>query len=179
MTFSFQFEYLVKWQGFPSSSNTWEPAYNFLSAETIREYHEKKELRRVKKKEKRRESVSDESKLLLHLYSNQCKLKQFDICTQVPNDNKSSDDSSIMDGKRLPYHPEKVLNIYQNDKGELITLIKFKGRPKASFVPAEWANVHCPELVIAFYENRIYWTIDGETLTKHVNNQNTMANLAN
>lgn len=92
------------------------------------------------------------------------------------NDNKSTDQSSKMNEKHWSYHPEKVLNIYRNDKGELITLIMFKGLPKASSMPSEWANARCPELVIEFYESRIFWTVDGKTLTKHVEKVNTMAN---
>lgn len=58
-----QFEYYVKWQGFPSTSNTWEPACNFLCPDMIRDYHEKKrEEKRLsdleKKKIQRRKSVS-------------------------------------------------------------------------------------------------------------------------
>lgn len=58
-----QYEYYVKWQGFPSTSNTWEPACNFLSLAMIREYHEKKRIEnhlseQEKKKISRRKSVS-------------------------------------------------------------------------------------------------------------------------
>lgn len=71
----------------------------------------------------------------------------------------------------MAYIPEKVLNILQNERGDLITLVKFKARPEARFVPSEWANFRCPELVIEFYENRIYWTIDGKQLTKHMKSE--------
>lgn len=77
-----------------------------------------------------------------------------------------------MDGREIPFIPEKVLNIYQNDKGNLITLVKFRGRPDAKFVPADWANNRCPGLVIEFYESRIYWTIDGKNMTKHMSKEN-------
>lgn len=56
------------------------------------------------------------------------------------------------------YEPKKVLNIYhlKDDEKSLVALLQFKNK-KNGFVRAAWANKHCPELVINFYENRIYW----------------------
>jgi hypothetical protein len=33
-----QFEYKVKWKGYPNSQSTWEPAHNFLDTTCIRNY---------------------------------------------------------------------------------------------------------------------------------------------
>lgn len=68
--------------------------------------------------------------------------------------------------ERLSYIAEKVVNILQDDLGNLIVLTKFKGRPEPQFVPSAWANEKFPALVIQFYENRIYWAVDG-MLAKH------------
>lgn len=56
------------------------------------------------------------------------------------------------------YEPTKVLNIYhlQDDKKCLVALLQFKNRNNG-FVRAEWANKRCPDLMIKFYENRIFW----------------------
>lgn len=79
-----------------------------------------------------------------------------------------SEDSKAME--RLPYIAEKVINICQDEFGNLIVLTKFKGRSKPTFVPSEWANDNYPALVIQFYENRIYWAAPDGSLAKHENN---------
>lgn len=55
--------------------------------------------------------------------------------------------------------PEKVLNIFhvKNDEKNLVAHVQFKNQAEPAFVPASWANQHCPLMVIQFYENRIYW----------------------
>lgn len=55
--------------------------------------------------------------------------------------------------------PEKVLNIFhvKNDEKSLIAHIQFKNRSEPAYVSAPWANRHCPQMVIKFYESRIYW----------------------
>lgn len=55
--------------------------------------------------------------------------------------------------------PEKVLNIFhvKNDEQSLVAHIRFRNRPEPAYVSAPWANKHCAQLVIKFYESRIYW----------------------
>lgn len=55
--------------------------------------------------------------------------------------------------------PERVLNIFhvRDDEKNLIVRIQFKNRSEPAHVSASWANENCPQLVIKFYESRIYW----------------------
>lgn len=57
------------------------------------------------------------------------------------------------------YEPEKILNIFhmRDNEKELVAVVQFKNRKDFAFVHAAWANDNCPELVIEFYESRIYW----------------------
>lgn len=43
-----------------------------------------------------------------------------------------------------------------DENGELVFLVQWKGREKAALVPAEEANVKCPQLVIQFYASRLH-----------------------
>lgn len=54
---------------------------------------------------------------------------------------------------------EKVLNIYhmRDDETNLVAMVQFKEIVGTGYVRALWANEHCPQLVIEFYEQRIFW----------------------
>lgn len=55
--------------------------------------------------------------------------------------------------------PQNVLHIthVKNDAKNLVVLIKFDGCDDPAYVYSKWANEHCPQLVIAYYEQRIRW----------------------
>ena len=44
-------EYFVKWEGYSSAENTWEPADNILNQELIDEFEERKRQQRAKEKQ--------------------------------------------------------------------------------------------------------------------------------
>lgn len=49
-------------------------------------------------------------------------------------------------------------------KGELAFLMKWKNISKAEMVRAKDANIHCPQVVIKFYESRIKWDSESKEL---------------
>lgn len=55
--------------------------------------------------------------------------------------------------------PEKVLNVthIKGEEKNLVTLIQFDGAKDPVYVCSKWANKHCPQLVIKYYESRIRW----------------------
>lgn len=105
---------------------------------------------------------NEESKKKRHTMDKQLPRKQ----TMTPNDEKLIDES-IVHGEFLSDEyirennlvPRKVLNIshIKNEEKNLVALIRFDGEDDPAFVFAEWANEHCPQLVITYYESRIRW----------------------
>lgn len=65
-------------------------------------------------------------------------------------------ESYIEEQNLLPIEVVHISHIKGQEKN-LVTLIKFDGADNPAFVYSKWANEHCPQLVIAYYEERIRW----------------------
>ncbi|XP_055313216.1 chromobox protein homolog 3-like [Sitodiplosis mosellana] len=138
-----KFEYFVKWKGYDNNSNTWEPADNFESPRMLVEYHNSLE----------GNSISDQLTRMQNAISNPIKRKSSKK-TLDPDDLLTA--TTIKDRNLVP---EKVLNIFhvRNDEKDLVAFIRFKNTKQPEFVQASWAHENCPQLVIQFYESRIFW----------------------
>lgn len=128
-------EYLLKWKGYPDSSeNTWEPEENLDCPDLIGEYEDKA---KKKKEEKKRKQADEEG-------SSKKKKK-----VAEEEDNKPR-------GFDRGLQPERIIGATDSG-GELMFLMKWKDSDEADLVPARQANIRCPQIVIAFYEERLTW----------------------
>lgn len=59
------------------------------------------------------------------------------------------------------FKPQKILGA-SDSTGELMFLIQYEKLDRAELVRAKEANVKCPQLVIAFYEERLTWHSEDE-----------------
>jgi len=130
-------EYLLKWKGYPDSENTWEPEENLDCPDLISGYEDKKKKREAEKGVKRKSTTNGAKE-------DQAKKKK-----KEDNDNKPR-------GFERGLTPERIIGA-TDSSGELMFLMKWNGSDEADLVPARQANVRCPQIVIAFYEERLTW----------------------
>lgn len=133
---------LNKFQGYDRSANTWEPEKNFESPKLLEDYH----------KSIRAASTPNVSARIKDDAPNTSKQKpkKFLVADDLLMPNRIKERNLV---------PEKVLNIFhvRDNEKDLVAYIRFKNQKEAQFVQASWAHKHCPQLVIEFYESRIFW----------------------
>lgn len=169
-------EYLLKWKGYDSSANTWEPKENLECPDLIKAFEDtrvapKKEVTKEKEKKKPKPSSTTGSG------SSSSKKKDSDAENDASDDDEKDDNASTkssksksasaadndatasddgMNGFEKGYVPEKILGATEANN-ELLFLIQWKDKDKAQLVSSKEARKHCPQLVIDFYEERLIW----------------------
>lgn len=127
-------EYLIKWEGYPDTENTWEPQENLDCPDIISAYEEKSQKKKEEKKRKKEAESSGGKKKQKVVEEEDNKPRGFDRGLQ----------------------PERIIGA-TDSSGELMFLMKWKDSDEADLVPARQANVKCPQIVIQFYEERLTW----------------------
>ncbi|XP_048367014.1 chromobox protein homolog 3 isoform X2 [Sphaerodactylus townsendi] len=130
-------EYFLKWKGFTDADNTWEPEENLDCPELIEAFLNSQKAGKEKPDGGKRKSLSDNES----------------------DDNKAKKKRDSIDKPRgfaRGLDPERIIGA-TDSSGELMFLMKWKDSDEADLVLAKEANVKCPQIVIAFYEERLTW----------------------
>mmetsp|Transcript_29859 Transcript_29859/g.41248 ORF Transcript_29859/g.41248 Transcript_29859/m.41248 type:complete len:174 (+) Transcript_29859:92-613(+) len=136
-------EFKLKWEGYPESENSWEPASVLDScAELIEEYERKQGLSSMKRPlnslpsteqkngpPKKRKKDEGHPEAVGFEYG--------DVCEKIIGCTISKGDSS------------------SKGKKSILLLVKWKEKNAATFVPSSIVNVRAPQKVIEFYESRL------------------------
>lgn len=149
-------QYLIRWKNYTSDDDTWEPKENLECPEKIEAYN---------KKAKVAEEISNQKKTLKR------KSTAMGDSPMETDDKKESEIPKPKDGAALAlptgqtdfsrfftskYEAERIVGA-TDEYGELHFLIKWKNKKEADLIPSKIANVKIPQMVIAFYEQRLSW----------------------
>ncbi|XP_061110818.1 chromobox protein homolog 3a [Conger conger] len=137
-------EYFLKWKGFTDADNTWEPEENLDCPELIQAYltaqgpagDQAAAAAIAIDSNKRKSSEEPEAE--------EAKAKKKKELVEKPR------------GFARNLDPERIIGA-TDSSGELMFLMKWKDSDEADLVPAKEANTRCPQVVIAFYEERLTW----------------------
>jgi len=127
-------QYYVKWKGYDSEENTWEPVEHLDCAELIAEYESQKRDIALGKDEKKKPAAPP-------------------AVQKTPTPAKKA---KQLRGFARGLKAEKIIGA-TNDPGSLYFLLKWKGVAEPELVKAKEANVKIPQVVIQFYEDRLNW----------------------
>ncbi|KAM4855003.1 chromobox protein homolog 3-like [Thomomys bottae] len=129
-------EYFLKWKGFTDADKTWEPEENLDCPQLIEAFLHSQKAGKEKDGTKRKSLSDSES-----------------------DDSKSKKKRGTADKPRgfaRGLDPEQIIGA-TDSSGELMFLMKWKDSDEADVVLEKEANMKCPQIVIAFYEERLTW----------------------
>uniref|UniRef100_A0A3P8V925 Chromobox homolog 5 (HP1 alpha homolog, Drosophila) n=2 Tax=Cynoglossus semilaevis TaxID=244447 RepID=A0A3P8V925_CYNSE len=161
-------EFFLKWKGYSDKHNTWEPEKNLDCPELISEF-----MKTYKKSSSGSSTPSTGGKTST---SSSGRPKDLGSSKKKSSDDdeeeggskskkKKEEDILVARGFERGLEPEKIIGA-TDSCGDLMFLMKWKDSDEADLVLAKEANHKCPQIVIAFYEERLTWHEDSEKKDK-------------
>eukprot|EP00007_Cunea_sp_BSH-02190019_P008353 CAMPEP_0174241498 /NCGR_PEP_ID=MMETSP0417-20130205/23548_1 /TAXON_ID=242541 /ORGANISM="Mayorella sp, Strain BSH-02190019" /LENGTH=210 /DNA_ID=CAMNT_0015320745 /DNA_START=64 /DNA_END=693 /DNA_ORIENTATION=+ len=190
-TFKGELQYLLKWEGYSSDDNTWEPASGLNCPKLVAAFEKEHAKKTAAAKRSTTKAKSAATKSATVKRKNSTRARKATSAANSTTVGKSqgnkrakrsrslssSDESTDEEVEpvvfsKLPtfdtHEAKKVIGAKRvtDDKGEkhLQLLIEWKNdtENEGTFVPAVEAHLRIPQLVIDFYESRLCFTEDGE-----------------
>jgi len=162
-------EFFLKWKGYSEKHNTWEPEKNLDCPELISEF-----MKTYKKSSSTSGSSTPSSASKSCTNVSRSKEKETSGSKKKHSDDeeggskpkkKKEDEVLVARGFERGLEPEKIIGA-TDSCGDLMFLMKWKDSDEADLVLAKEANHKCPQIVIAFYEERLTWHEDGDKKEK-------------
>ncbi|XP_028309797.1 chromobox protein homolog 5 [Gouania willdenowi] len=162
-------EFFLKWKGYSEKHNTWEPEKNLDCPELIGEFmkHYKKGSSSGASSTPGSASKTSASSMGRSKESSSSKKKGSDDDEEGESKpkKKKEDEILVARGFERGLEPEKIIGA-TDSCGDLMFLMKWKDSDEADLVLAKDANHKCPQIVIAFYEERLTWHEDSDKKEK-------------
>ncbi|XP_042562855.1 chromobox protein homolog 5 [Clupea harengus] len=164
-------EFFLKWKGFTEKHNTWEPEKNLdcpdLIAEFLKTYKKGSSPPSSGGKPSNTTSSPARPKDGSSSSNNKRSSTEDDEEGGSKTKRKKEDAILVARGFERGLEPEKIIGA-TDSCGDLMFLMKWKDSDEADLVLAKEANNKCPQIVIAFYEERLTWHEDGDKKEKSV-----------
>ncbi|XP_065204003.1 chromobox protein homolog 1-like [Planococcus citri] len=164
-------KFFVKWLGWSSKTNTWEPREHLAECEDLIEEFEsrktpsKRGSKGFVKRKSSKGAATPNGNVSLNTSASTAKPKNVagveldDIENETTNGSKGPKNkkrNSEKVGFARGLTPLEIVGAVENN-GTYCFLIKWEGSDETDIVPAIDAHKFCPQLVIQFYEKRIMW----------------------
>ncbi|XP_056278083.1 chromobox protein homolog 5 [Pseudoliparis swirei] len=169
-------EFFLKWKGYSEKHNTWEPEKNLGCPELISEF-----MKTYKKSSSSGGSSTPSSGASKSVTASSGRSKDSSSSKKrssedeedeeeeeggsKPKKKKKEEDILVARGFERGLEPEKIIGA-TDSCGDLMFLMKWKDSDEADLVLAKEANNKCPQIVIAFYEERLTWHEDSDKKEK-------------
>lgn len=161
-------EFFLKWKGYSDKHNTWEPEKNLDCPELIAEFM------KTYKKNSSSSSTPSSGGSKSSMGSSGRPKDPSSAKKRSSDDEeeggskpkkKKEEDVLVARGFERGLEPEKIIGA-TDSCGDLMFLMKWKDSEEADLVLAKEANHKCPQIVIAFYEERLTWHEEGDKKEK-------------
>lgn len=161
-------EFFLKWKGYSDKHNTWEPEKNLDCPELISEF-----MKTYKKGSSSSATPSGGASKSTPGPAGRSKESGSSKKRSSDDDEeggskpkkKKEDEILVARGFERGLEPEKIIGA-TDSCGDLMFLMKWKDSDEADLVLAKEANHKCPQIVIAFYEERLTWHEDSDKKEK-------------
>ncbi|KAJ8415897.1 hypothetical protein AAFF_G00404540 [Aldrovandia affinis] len=148
-------EYYLKWKGFTDADNTWEPEDNLDCPELIEEFLKSFTL------EGENEGGGLSPPDTQGHHKDPTEITTVHELSQSEQQESELQDSGEREtgspaGLISQLEPERIIGSTDR-QGELMFLVKWKGTEEVALLSAREASARCPQVVIAFYEEKLTW----------------------